>query len=56
MNLVCFRKKDIRLLEHSSGESQGRKCVSITAPNLILFGKQIAADIVKDLKIRSHWL
>ena len=55
MNLVCFqkkKKKNIRLLEHSSGESQGRKCVSIPAPNLILFGKQIAVDVV----MRSHWL
>lgn len=56
MNLICFRKKYIGLLEHSSGESQGRKCVSIPALNLILFGKQIAADVVKDLEIRSHWL
>lgn len=49
------KKKDIRLLEQSLGRAR-EGSVSISAPNLILFGKQIAADVMRDLKMRPHWL
>ena len=46
-----LQEADSRWPEPSSGEGQGRECVSFTK---ILFEKQSATDVVQDFKKRSH--